>query len=45
MTIRDKIFDKLEEMNMTQKAFSEKTGIAESTIRGYVPVTAYVVRR
>jgi len=32
MTIRDKIFDKLEELNMTQKAFSEKTGIAESTI-------------
>ena len=32
MTIRDKIFDKLEELNMTQKKFSEKTGIAESTI-------------
>ncbi len=32
MTIRDKIFDKLEELNMTQKAFAEKTGIAESTI-------------
>ena len=32
MTIRDKIFDKLEELNMTQKAFSKKTGIAESTI-------------
>ncbi len=36
MTIRDKIFDKLEEMNMPQKAFSEKTGIAESTNMGTV---------
>ena len=32
MTIRDKIFDKLEELNMTQKEFAEKTGIAESTV-------------
>ena len=32
MTIIYKIFDKLEELNMTQKMFSEKTGIAESTI-------------
>ena len=32
MTIRDRIFDKLEQMNMTQKDFAEKTGIAQSTI-------------
>jgi len=32
MTIRDRIFDKLEELGMTQKEFSERTGIAESTI-------------
>ncbi|MCR5324366.1 MAG: helix-turn-helix domain-containing protein [Lachnospiraceae bacterium] len=32
MTIRDRIFDKLEEMNMTQKTFSELTGIPQSTI-------------
>ncbi len=32
MTIRDRIFDKLDEMNMTQKDFSQKTGIPESTI-------------
>ncbi len=32
MTIRDKIFDKLEELNMTQKMFSEKTGIC----RGFI---------
>ena len=32
MTIRDRIFDKLEELNMTQKAFAEKTGIPETTI-------------
>ena len=32
MLIRDRIFAKLEELNMTQKEFSEKTGIAQSTI-------------
>ena len=32
MTIRDRIFDKLDEMNMTQKEFSEKTGIPQSTV-------------
>jgi Predicted transcriptional regulators len=32
MTIRDKIFAKLEEYNMTQKEFSEKTGIPQTTI-------------
>lgn len=32
MLIRDRIFTKLEELNMTQKEFSEKTGIAQSTI-------------
>ena len=32
MLIRDRIFDKLEELNMTQKEFSEKTGIPQSTI-------------
>ncbi len=32
MTIRDRIFDKLQELDMTQKSFSEKTGIPQSTI-------------
>lgn len=32
MTIRDRIFDKLQEMKMTQKEFAKRTGIAESTI-------------
>ena len=32
MTIRDRIFAKLEEKEMTQKEFSERTGISQSTI-------------
>ena len=32
MLIRDRIFQKLEESQMTQKEFSQKTGIPESTI-------------
>ena len=32
MLIRDRIFKRLEEMGMTQKEFSGRTGIAESTI-------------
>ena len=32
MLIRDRIFDKLEEKNMTQKEFSKKTGIPQTTI-------------
>ena len=32
MTIRDRIFDKLAELNMTQKDFSEKTGIPQTTV-------------
>ena len=32
MTISDRIFEKLEHINMTQKQFSEETGIAQSTI-------------
>ena len=32
MYIRDRIFAKLEELRMSQKAFSEATGIAQSTI-------------
>ena len=32
MTIRDRIFDKLEELNMTQKDFSERTGIPQTTV-------------
>lgn len=32
MLIRDRIFDKLAELKMTQKAFSEKTGIPQTTI-------------
>jgi len=31
-TISDRIFDLIKERKMTQKEFSEKTGIAESTI-------------
>ena len=32
MTIRDRIFEKLEEMNMSQKDFSDKTGIPQTTV-------------
>ena len=32
MTIRDRIFDKLTELNMTQKEFSKRTGIPETTV-------------
>ncbi len=32
MTIRDRIFDKLDELNMTQKEFSKRTMIPESTV-------------
>lgn len=32
MTIRDRIFDKLSELNMTQKEFAKRTGIPETTI-------------
>ncbi len=32
MTIRDRIFDKLEELNMTQKEFYKSTKIPESTV-------------
>ena len=32
MTIRDRIFDKLEELNMTQKEFSLRTGIPQTTV-------------
>ena len=32
MTIRDRIFQKIEELDMTQKEFSEKTGIPQTTI-------------
>ena len=32
MTIRDRIFDKLDELNMTQKEFSKRTKIPESTV-------------
>ena len=32
MTVRDRIFDKLDKMNMTQKEFSERTGIPQTTI-------------
>ena len=32
MLIRDRIFQKLEELDITQKEFSEKTGIPQSTI-------------
>ena len=32
MTIGDRIFEKLEQINMSQKKFSEETGISQSTI-------------
>ena len=32
MTISDRIFDKLNQIEMSQKTFSEKTGISQSTI-------------
>ena len=32
MLIRDRIFNRIEELGMTQKEFSKRTGIAESTI-------------
>lgn len=32
MTIRDRIFDRMDELQMTQKEFSKRTGIAESTV-------------
>ena len=32
MTIRDRIFDKIAELNMTQKEFAKKTGIPETTV-------------
>lgn len=32
MLIRDRIFDKLDELDMTQKEFSERTGIPQSTV-------------
>lgn len=32
MTISDRIFERLRQINMTQKEFSEETGISQSTI-------------
>ena len=32
MTISDRIFEKLRQINMSQKVFSEETGISQSTI-------------
>ena len=32
MTISDRIFEKIRQLDMTQKEFSEKTGIKQSTI-------------
>ena len=32
MTIGDRIFERLKEINMTQKEFSNETGISQSTI-------------
>ena len=32
MTIGDRIFERLKQMNMSQKVFSEETGISQSTI-------------
>ena len=35
MLIRDRIFNKLEELKMTQKEFSDKTGIHQSTLSSW----------
>lgn len=32
MTVRDRIFEKMEELHMTQKEFSERTGIPQTTV-------------
>lgn len=32
MTISDRVFEKLKQVNMTQKEFSERTGVKQSTI-------------
>ena len=32
MTIRDRIFSRLQELDMTQKEFSERTGIPQTTV-------------
>ena len=32
MTIRDRIFNKLTELNLTQKEFAKRTGISETTV-------------
>ncbi len=32
MTIRDRIFDRIVELNMTQKEFARRTGIPETTV-------------
>ena len=32
MTVRDRIFERLEDLQMTQKEFSKRTGIAQSTV-------------
>lgn len=32
MTIRDRIFDKISELDITQKEFSKRTGIPETTV-------------
>ena len=32
MTIRDRIFEKIEEMNITQKEFAKRSGIPETTV-------------
>ena len=32
MTVRDRIFERLEDLQMTQKEFSRRTGIAQSTV-------------
>ena len=47
MTIRDRIFEKLEELNMTQKEFSLRTGIPQTTVsdRDMVPGTFKKVLR
>ena len=34
MTISERVFARLNELNMTQKTFSERTGISQSTITG-----------
>ena len=42
MTIRDRIFDKLAELNMTQKEFAKRTGIPETTVSDWKKKISFI---